>query len=110
MAGVFANWIRSDRDAALDFLRAMPPGREQEAVIAVMLDADVEISQNDALFAANLLPDCFGYALRISSDEDRLAALRKVLQCMKQMNLSVESALNHRSLKPADRAALLKEP
>ena len=108
--GIFGTWIRSDRDAALAFLRALPPGPEQDAVIAVLLEADLEISRNDELFAANLLPDCFEQALRISTDEERLNGLRKVLQCMKEMKVPADRLLSHRSLRPADRTALLKQP
>jgi hypothetical protein len=109
-AGIFGTWIRSDRDAALAFLRALPAGPEQDAVIAVQLEADLEISRNDELFAANLLPDCFEQALRISTDEERLGALRKVLQCMKDKKVPADRLLSHRNLRPGDRAALLKQP
>jgi hypothetical protein len=109
MAGIFGTWIRDDRDAALEFLRSMPAGKDREAAITVLVDSDVEISLNDELFAANLLPDCFEYALQFSGDEERLAALRRVLRSMKQMKVPAENSLSHRNLRAADRAALLKQ-
>ena len=110
LAGIFGTWMRSDRDAALEFLRSMPAGKERDAATTVLLDGDIGISENDAFFAANLLPDCFEYTLQLSGDGERLAALRRVLQCMKDKKVPVESSLNHRNLRPADRAALLKQP
>jgi hypothetical protein len=108
IAGVFGTWLRNDRDAALEFIKSMPAGKDREAVISVLLEADLEISRNDIFFAANLLPDCFGYALQFSVDEERLKALRRVLQCMKQMQVPTDKVMSHPDLRPADRAALMK--
>ncbi|HWB03118.1 MAG TPA: hypothetical protein VG796_08855 [Verrucomicrobiales bacterium] len=108
MASVFETMLRNDRDAALEYLKSLPAGKEREAAMLVQLNADIEIAQTDTFFAANLLPDCFEHALQLSADEERLKALRRVIQCMKQMRVPEEKMLSHPNLRAADRTALLK--
>ena len=107
-AAIFGVMLQTDREEALRFLGALPAGKERDAAITEMIRS--ETAMNDPFFAANMLPDCFEQALQYSTDAGRLDLLRRVLRRMNEMNIAADSSLSHRSLRPADREALLKNP
>ena len=108
LAGVFQTWLKSDRADALTFLGSLPAGHERDAMIAQLVGYDV--ATEDPFFAANMLPDSFEQALHFSDGAGRLDLLRRVLGRMSELDIPAASSLSHRSLKPADREALLKKP
>lgn len=105
---VFEVQLRSDRDGALAFLTSQPAGPVRDAILASLAAADIALSRRDPNFAGNLLPDCFGLVLQISSDAQRQETLRNVLAAMKDTGVPSTPSLSHPSLRPADRALLTR--
>jgi hypothetical protein len=108
IADIFGIWLQKDRSEALEFLSFMAAGNERNAAIEQLVSNDTAMT--DPFFAANMLPDCFEQALHHSSGAERIAALRRVLRRMQQLQIAPEPSLAHRSLLPADRQELLKNP
>lgn len=104
---IFSVWVQNDRDEALQFLHSLPDGKERDAAILALLSSDLEM--RDPFFAGNLLPECFDEALHLQDDTQRREMLRAVLQRMRELKLSADSSINHRSLRAADREAILKQ-
>ena len=52
MTGLFHIWLAKDRDAAMDRIAALPAGGERDGALTALLESELKISGNDALFAA----------------------------------------------------------
>ena len=108
IAGIFGVWLKTDRTESLKFLQSLPVGSERDQAITQLVSSDSAVT--DPFFAGNMLPDTFGHTLQYSDDAGRLAALRSLLLRMGQLKISSETSLKNPALRPADRAALLKNP
>ena len=107
-ATVFEVQLRSDRDAALEFLRAQPAGAIRDAILGALAAEDIGLSRRDRNFAGNLLPETFGYACQIGNDTQRLEILRNLLTAMKDTGVNTAPSLAQTTLRAADRAALTR--
>lgn len=103
-AAILSVWLTWDRAGAIVFLSTLPDGPQRDACTAVLTAADVAMT--DPYFAANVLPESFEAALRMSDKAERQAALRNVFDRIKQMKVSDRSVLALPGLTAEDRAAL----